>query len=75
MLAGGAIKRHARHAELPDDLLPYFPGRPASPTYLQHGGIIEHAEQIANHESPRTTKLSDRMDHAVGLEEIKNILT
>ena len=29
-------------------------------TYLQNGGTIEHAQQIANQESPPTTKLCDR---------------
>jgi hypothetical protein len=34
--------------------------------YLENGGTIEHAQQIANHESPKTTKLYDRTseDHA-----------
>lgn len=29
-------------------------------TYLENGGTLEHAQQIAAHESPRTTKLYDR---------------
>jgi|SRR5215469_924475 len=29
-------------------------------TYLQNGGTLEHAQTIADHESPRTTKLCDR---------------
>ena len=28
--------------------------------YLQNGGTLEQAQQIAAHESPRTTKLMDR---------------
>src|SRR4051812_24203720 len=28
--------------------------------YLENGGTAEHAQQIANHESPKTTKLYDR---------------
>ena len=28
--------------------------------YLENGGTMEHAQQIAAHESPRTTKLYDR---------------
>jgi integrase/recombinase XerD len=43
-------------------------------TYLQNGGTIEHAQQIANHESPRTTKLYDRTDDAISLDEIERIL-
>ena len=28
--------------------------------YLSHGGTLEHAQQIAGHASPKTTKLYDR---------------
>jgi hypothetical protein len=28
--------------------------------YLENGGRLEHAQQMAAHESPRTTKLYDR---------------
>ena len=34
----------------------------------------EHAQQIANHESPRTTKLYDRTNNAMSLDEIERIL-
>jgi hypothetical protein len=34
--------------------------RAAITAYLQNGGTLEKAQQIANHESPRTTKLYDR---------------
>jgi len=40
----------------------------------QNGGTIEHAQQIANHESPRTTKLYDRTNDAISLDEIERIL-
>ena len=30
---------------------------PRLTAYLENGGAIEHAQQIANHESPKTTKL------------------
>jgi hypothetical protein len=43
-------------------------------TYMQNGGTIEHAQQIANHESPRTTKQSDRTNDAIRLDEIERIL-
>jgi len=36
---------------------------------LPNGGTIEHAQQIANHESPRTTKLYDRTNDAISLDE------
>ena len=41
--------------------------------YLQNGGTLEHAQQIAAHESPRTTKLYDRTTDQVSLDEIERI--
>jgi hypothetical protein len=38
-------------------------------TYLQNGGAIEHTQQIANHESPRTTVLYDCTNDAISLDE------
>lgn len=42
--------------------------------YLENGGTIEHAQQIAAHESPRTTKLYDRTNDAISLDEIERIM-
>jgi integrase len=41
--------------------------------YLENGGTIEKAQQIAAHESPRTTKLYDRTTDQVSLDEIEKI--
>jgi integrase/recombinase XerD len=41
--------------------------------YLENGGTIEKAQQIAAHESPRTTKLYDRTSDEVTLDEIERI--
>ncbi len=41
--------------------------------FLQNGGQIETAAQIAAHESPRTTKLYDRRCDRIVLEEIERI--
>jgi hypothetical protein len=55
---------------------------PASPTALwaaghrislEGGGTIEHAQAIANHESPKTTKLYDRTSGQIDLDEIEKI--
>jgi site-specific recombinase XerD len=51
------------------DLLPHLP-RHRITTNLKHGGTLEHAQQIAAHESPRTTKLYDRQ---VSIDEIEGI--
>ena len=42
--------------------------------YLQNGGTLEHAQAIAAHESPRTTKLYDRTSDEVSLDEVERIL-
>ena len=41
--------------------------------YLENGGTLEHAQQIAAHESPRTTKLYDRTNDQITLDEIERI--
>lgn len=42
-------------------------------TYLQNGGKLEIAEQMAGHESARTTGLYGRRNHSVALGEIEKI--
>jgi integrase len=42
--------------------------------YLQNGGVLEHAQQMAAHESARTTKLYDRRNDQVTLDEIERIV-
>jgi len=42
-------------------------------TYLLNGGTIEKAQQIAAHESPRTTKLYDRTHDEIALDEVERI--
>ncbi len=41
--------------------------------YLKNGGQLETAQQIAGHESPRTTKLYDRRRDEISLDEIERI--
>jgi integrase/recombinase XerD len=41
---------------------------------LENGGSIEHAQQIANHESPKTTKLYDHTSDQITLDEVERIL-
>ena len=42
--------------------------------YMRNGGRLEVAQQIANHESPRTTRLYDRSSDEISLDEIERIL-
>ena len=41
--------------------------------YLNNGGTLEHAQEMAGHESPRTTKLYDRTDERLTLAEVERI--
>jgi site-specific recombinase XerD len=41
--------------------------------YLKNKGTLETAEHIANHESPRTTKLYDRRQDEISLDEVERI--
>jgi integrase len=42
--------------------------------YLRNGGKLEVAQQMANHESARTTGLYDRRDDQVSLDEVERIV-
>ena len=41
--------------------------------YLKNSGKLEVAQHIANHESPRTTKLYDRRQDEISLDEVERI--
>jgi integrase len=41
--------------------------------YLINKGTLEHAQTIANHASPRTTKLYDRRSDEISLDEVEKI--
>jgi integrase len=41
--------------------------------YLANGGTLEHAQAMAAHESPRTTKLYDRTRERLTREEVERI--
>jgi integrase len=41
--------------------------------YLANGGALEHAQAIAPHESPRTTKLYDRTKERLTQDEVERI--
>jgi site-specific recombinase XerD len=41
--------------------------------YLKNGGTLETAQHIVNHESPRTTKLYDRRQDEISLDEVERI--
>ena len=41
--------------------------------YLDNGGSLENAQAMAVHESPRTTKLYDRTEDQITLDEVEKI--
>src|SRR5579871_3388800 len=43
-------------------------------TYLQNGGKLEVAQQMAGHESARTTGLYDRRNDEVALGEVERVV-
>lgn len=42
--------------------------------YLRNGGKLEIAQQMANHESARTTGLYARRDDQISLDEVERIV-
>ena len=42
--------------------------------YLSNGGALEHAQEMAAHESPRTTKLYDRTKERLTQDEVERII-
>lgn len=41
--------------------------------YLKNAGTLEHAQTMANHSSPRTTKRYDRRKDEISLDEVERI--
>lgn len=70
----GMIKRRARAAGIPDRIGCHTFRATGITAYLLNGGTLEHAQRIAAHESPRTTKLYDRTSDEITLDEIERIL-
>jgi hypothetical protein len=55
-------------------LLPHHSLRATGITdYLKHNGTLENAQQMANHSSPRTTKLYDRRNEEASLDEYEKV--
>ena len=67
------IKRRAKEAALPYSTCCHTFRATGITTYLQNGGTLEHAQQIAAHQSPRTTKLYDRTKDQISLDEVEQI--
>ena len=67
------IKRRALAAGLPSSISCHTFRATGITAYLEAGGTIENAQAIAAHESPKTTKLYDRTNDQISLDEIERI--
>lgn len=67
------IKRRAKEAGLPYSTCCHTFRATGIMTYLLNGGTLEHAQTIAHHESPRTTKLYDHTREELSLDEMEKI--
>ena len=68
------IKRRAAGAGLPPSTCCHTFRATGITAYLSNGGTLEHAQQIAGHASPKTTKLYDRTADTVTVDEIERIV-
>ncbi len=67
------IKRRAKAAALPYSTCCHTFRATGITTYMQNGGTLEHAQQIAAHESPPKNKLYDRTQDDISLDEVERI--
>ncbi len=68
------IKRRAKEAGIQSPINCHTFRATGITVYLEKGGSLEKAQQMAAHESPRTTKLYDRTSDQVTLDEIERII-
>jgi integrase len=68
------IKRRARAAGVSERIGCHTFRATGITVYLQNGGSLEAAQQMANHESIRTTKLYDRTGEEITLDEVERIV-
>lgn len=68
------VKRRAKAAGLPEAICNHTFRATGITAYLENHGSIEHAQAIAAHESPKTTKLYDRTGDQVTLDEVERIV-
>ena len=65
------IKRRPAAAGLPPSTCCHTFRATGITAYLSNGGTLEHAQQIAAHASPKTTKLYDRTADTLTVDEIR----
>jgi site-specific recombinase XerD len=68
------IKRRARQAGIATRIGCHTFRATGITIYLSNGGVLEKAQMMAAHESPRTTKLYDRTTDQVSLDEVERVV-
>jgi integrase len=67
------IRRRAAAAGIHSPIGNHTFGATGITAYLSNGGALEHAQEMAAHESPRTTKLYDRTKERLTQDEVERI--
>src|ERR1700731_3138714 len=67
------FQRRARDTGIPTAVCNHTFRATGITAYLDNGGSLENAQAMAAHESPRTTKLYDRTDDQITLDEVEKI--
>jgi site-specific recombinase XerD len=67
------IQRHAEVAGIKTRIGNHTFRATGITAYLKNNGLLEHAQTLANHASPRTTKLYDRRIDEISLDEVEKI--
>ncbi len=68
------VKRRVREAGIKTPIGCYSFRATGITIYLTNGGVLEKAQQMAAHSSPRTTKLYDRTSDVVSLDEVERVV-
>jgi len=71
--ASGMIRRRAKAAGIAAEIGCHTFCATGITAYLANGGALEHAQEMAAHESPRTTKLYDRTKERLTQDEVERI--
>ncbi len=67
------IRRRATETRLDAEICCHTFRATGITAYLENGGTLENAQAMAAHESPRTTKLYDRIGAEITLDEVERI--
>jgi integrase len=68
------IKRRARTIGLPETICCHTFRATGITAFRANGGTLEQAQEIANHASPKTTKLYDRTSDQITLDLVERII-